>query len=227
MNTDMQNDLALARLMQLISPSLPIGGYSYSQGIEWAVDAGWIGTGDDLYQWLEGLLKTNMLYLELPILKRMLEAWTEADLDSLRDWNECLVASRETSELRLEETNRARAFSQLLVSLDPEAREIDPTLWSTQTACYSFACQRWDIEFDAAGYGLLWSWLENLVLSAVKIIPLGQTDGQKTIYALSSLIPSIVKQAANVADDDIGASSMALAIASAQHETQYTRLFRS
>jgi len=227
MNTDMQNDLALARLMQLISPSLPIGGYSYSQGIEWAVDAGWIGSGDDLYQWLEGLLKTNMLYLELPILKRMFEAWAEADLDSLRDWNEYLVASRETSELRLEETNRARAFSQLLVSLDPEARDIDPTLWSTQTACYSFACQRWDIEFDAAGYGLLWSWLENLVLSAVKIIPLGQTDGQKTIYALSSLIPGIVKQAANVSDDDIGASSMALAIASAQHETQYTRLFRS
>ena len=227
MNTDMQNDLALARLMQLISPSLPIGGYSYSQGIEWTVDAGWIGSGDDLYQWLEGLLKTNMLYLELPILKRMLEAWAEADLDSLRDWNEYLVASRETSELRLEETNRARAFSQLLVSLDPEARDIDPTLWSTQAACYSFACQRWDIEFDAAGYGLLWSWLENLVLSAVKIIPLGQTDGQKTIYALSSLIPGIVKQAANVTDDDIGASSMALAIASAQHETQYTRLFRS
>ena len=217
MNTDMQNDLALARLMQLISPSLPIGGYSYSQGIEWTVDAGWIGSGDDLYQWLEGLLKTNMLYLELPILKRMLEAWAEADLDSLRDWNEYLVASRETSELRLEETNRARAFSQLLVSLDPEARDIDPTLWSTQAACYSFACQRWGIEFDAAGYGQLWSWLENLVLSAVKIIPLGQTDGQKTIYALSSLIPGIVKQAANVTDDEIGASSMALAIASAQH----------
>ncbi|MFT5226542.1 MAG: urease accessory protein [Polaribacter sp.] len=227
MSIKLPNDMALARLMQLISPSLPIGGYSYSQGIEWAVDAGWISTPDDLYQWLEGLLNTNMLYLELPILQRMIEAWVEPDVDCLRNKNEYLIASRETEELRLEETNRARAFSRLLVSLIPEARQIDPMLWRTQTACYSFACQRWDIEFDSAAYGFLWSWLENLVLSAVKIIPLGQTDGQKTIFKLASIIPNVVKQARDVDDDDIGASSMALAIASAQHETQYTRLFRS
>ncbi len=223
----LNNDLALTRLMQLISPSLPIGGYSYSQGIEWAVETGWISTADDLYQWLEGLLNTNMRYLELPVLQRMLRAWVEPDIDCLNNWNEHLIASRETAELRLEETNRARAFSQLLVSLIPEARQVDPTLWRTQTACYSFACQRWNIEFDAAAHGFLWSWLENLVLSAVKIIPLGQTDGQKTVFKLASIIPDIVKQARHVADDDIGASSMALAIASAQHETQYTRLFRS
>ena len=77
------NDLALARLMQLISPSLPIGGYSYSQGIEWAVEASWIRTADDLYEWLEGLLKTNMRHLELPLLKRMLIAWSAHDMDSL------------------------------------------------------------------------------------------------------------------------------------------------
>ena len=71
----LNNDLALTRLMQLISPSLPIGGYSYSQGIEWAVETGWISTADDLYQWLEGLLNTNMRYLELPVLQRMLKAW--------------------------------------------------------------------------------------------------------------------------------------------------------
>jgi urease accessory protein len=227
MSIELRDDLALARLMQLISPSLPIGGYSYSQGIEWAVDAGWISTADDLYDWLEGLLNTNMLYLELPILCRMLDAWVAPDFDCLRNWNEYLMANRETEELRLEETNRARAFKQLLVSLIPEARQVDSTLWRTQTACYSFACQRWNIEYDAAAYGFLWSWLENLVLSAVKIIPLGQTDGQKTVFKLASIIPIIIKQARDVAEDDIGASSMALAIASAQHETQYTRLFRS
>ena len=221
------NNLALARLMQLISPSLPIGGYSYSQGIEWAVEAGWIKTADDLYEWLDGLLKTNMRYLELPLLKRMLEAWAVQDLDSLRGLNQTLIASRETSELRLEESNRARAFSQLLVSLEPEAKQFDPILRASQTACYSFACHRWGIDYHAAASGFLCSWLENLTLSAVKIIPLGQTDGQKTIYALSSIIADIVDQAYEVADNDMGASSMALAIASAQHETQYTRLFRS
>jgi urease accessory protein len=227
MSNERSNDLALARLMQLISLSLPIGGYSYSQGIEWAVEAGWISNADDLYEWLEGLLKNNMLYLELPVLKRMLTAWSVSDLDGLRDWNQTLIASRETSELTLEESNRGRAFSQLLISLEPEAGQFETILRATQTTCYSFACQNWGIGYHAAANGFLWSWLENLVLSAVKIIPLGQTDGQKTVYALSSIIPDIVGQANDIDDNDIGASSMALAIASSQHETQYTRLFRS
>ena len=82
--------LALTRLQQLISPSLPIGGYTYSQGIEWAVEAGWIGSASNLHQWLEGLMHINMHYLELPILKRMLEAWAHNDLRWLEQLNECL-----------------------------------------------------------------------------------------------------------------------------------------
>jgi len=227
MNTNGNDDLALARLLQLVSPSLPIGSYSYSQGIEWAVEAGWINNANDLELWLDGLIHSNMLYLELPLLKRMMVAWAGADENTIQHWSEYLLASRETAELRLEEINRGRAFYQILSSLDDTVGGTDKTLFKTQLACFSYACQSWQISFDRAACGLLWSWLENLVLSAVKIIPLGQTDGQTLIFKLSSLIPQLVDQANNIVDDDIGASSMALAIASAQHESQYSRLFRS
>ena len=227
MITRVQSDLALARLLQLVSPSLPIGGYTYSQGIEWAVEAGWIADIDDLRQWLSGLLDSNLLYLELPVLKRMLEAWSNQDYETLAHWNSYLVANRETHELRSEESNRARAFYQVLVSLEPEAAQHRVILLGSQSACFSFACQRWEIDFERAATGFLWSWVENLVLAAVKIIPLGQTAGQQTIFELSKLLPAMIQKASALDDSEIGASSMALAIASARHENQYTRLFRS
>ncbi len=220
-------ELALTRLLQLISPSLPIGGYTYSQGIEWAVEAGWIGDASELHRWLEGLMHGNLHYLELPILKRMLEAWAQPDLQRLEELSATLIASRETRELRLEETNRARAFFDLLQSLEADAAQYQPILRSSQLACFSFASQRWGIDYSLAAQGLVMSWVENLVLAAVKIIPLGQTAGQQVIFELGRQIPGLVAAAATVDDDEIGASSMALAIASANHETQYTRLFRS
>ena len=227
MNTDPERQLALARLLQLISPSLPIGGYTYSQGIEWAVEAQWISTEQDLYQWLDGLLQTQMQYLELPLLRLMFAAWEADDLGRLEQLNRTLIANRETRELRLEESNRARAFYDLLRALEPGAVEYQPLLTGSQLACFSFAAQRWRVAFDSAAVGLATSWIENLVLSAVKIIPLGQTAGQRVIFALASRLPPVVEAAAAVESDDIGASSMAMAIASARHESQYTRLFRS
>jgi urease accessory protein len=223
----MHTDLALTRLFQLISPSLPIGSYTYSQGVEWAVEAGWISSEDDLAEWLYGLMETNLCYLELPLLFRMLDAWKKQDIAAIQYWNEYLLASRETAELYQEEVNRARAFYQVLVSLESTAKQHKAELMGSQHACFSYACTRWGIDHDQAGYGLMWSWLENIVLSAVKIIPLGQSAGQRVIFKLSEQLPTIIEQAKQVEDLAIGSSSMALAIASARHETQYTRLFRS
>ena len=225
--TAMPTDLALARLFQLVSPSLPIGGYSYSQGIEWAVEAGWINSPQDLHDWLSGLLDGNMRYLEIPVLQRMMNAWQVQDVGAIAEWNEFLLASRETAELRAEEKNRARAFYQVLGSLASDAADYRDLLLGSQHACYSYACVRWQIEFAAAANGLLWAWLENCVLAAVKIIPLGQSSGQQLLFQLADLLPVVVEQASRVDEHDIGASSMALAIASSRHESQYTRLFRS
>ncbi len=95
----MPTDISLTRLFQLISPSLPIGGYTYSQGIEWAVEEGWINDEAELYEWIKGLLQSNLCYLELPVLSRMQRAWNEKDAGQLQHWSRYLVASRETREL--------------------------------------------------------------------------------------------------------------------------------
>ncbi len=227
MDIRIQGDLGLTRLLQLVSPSLPVGGYTWSQGIEWAVEAGWIADEDDLREWLDGLMRTNLHYLELAVLARMLEAWARDDSRRLGQLNRLLLASRETRELRLEESSRARALFDLLRVLEPGAAEYETLLRQSQLAGFSFACERWGIGYERAAQGWLMSWLENQVLAAVKIIPLGQTAGQRVIFELGAQIPAIVASAATVEDIEIGASSMAFAIASANHETQYTRLFRS
>ena len=227
MPIDMPSNMALSRLFQLISPSLPIGGYTYSQGIEWAVESGWIKTEQDVKSWLHGLLDTTILYQELPLLLRLMQAWSDDDLSKVSEWNDWLMASRETYELREEEKNRARAFTKVILSLDEKAEAVETHLNQTQLACFSYACTKWQIDQQQACYGFVWSWLENLVLSAVKIIPLGQTAGQRLIFELSESVPEIIQQASQLKDEEIGCSSMALSIASARHETQYTRLFRS
>ena len=114
-NTD---SLGYLRLMQLVSPSLPIGGFTYSQGLEYAVECGWVSDVDALEDWLTGLLDEGMTYLELPILKRIYEAIRSGDVEKLTYWSRYLLASRESRELRLEETNRAKALSTLLPNLD-------------------------------------------------------------------------------------------------------------
>ncbi|MCB1622266.1 MAG: urease accessory protein UreF [Thiothrix sp.] len=221
-------DLPLLRLLHLVSPSLPIGAFTYSQGIEWAVEAGWIKTADELENWLENLLHTGMAQLELPILQRLYVAVEREDPETLQYWIDTLNACRETAELLQEEKNRGRALTDLLVALEiPQAAQWKPVLAHSQCAAFALAAVHWRIPLAQAAYGHVWSWLESLVLAAVKIIPLGQTQGQKILHRMMPLLPEVVAQGLQVADDAIGASAPALAIASSRHETQYTRLFRS
>lgn len=224
----MITDLALLRLLHLVSPTLPIGSFTYSQGIEWAVECGWIASPTDLQSWLASQLHSGMMHLDIPVLQRLYHAVECAEVETLEYWIHILNASRETSELLLEEKNRGRALTDLLIALEiPAAAHWRPLLVQSQAAAFALAAVHWQIPLPQAAYGYVWSWLENLLLSAVKIIPLGQTQGQKILYEMTALLPEVVAQGLQVADDDIGASSPALAIASSRHETQYTRLFRS
>ena len=214
--------------MQLCSSTLPIGGFTYSQGLEWAVECQWIQTEEDLQTWLLDLIETNLQYLEIPLLFRMIDACQTKDEQALKTWSDILIAHRETSELRLEEVNRGRAMTRLLVDLN---MEISPswqsTLAKTQTAGFAFTMMEWQIPLNQAAQGFAWAWLENMVISGVKLIPLGQAAGQRILQALVQPLATAVEQGINISDDDIGSSSPALAYASARHETQYTRLFRS
>ncbi|WP_245539492.1 urease accessory protein UreF [Thiofilum flexile] len=228
MGINASTDVALIRLMHLVSPSLPIGSFTYSQGIEWAVEQGWIKTVADLKAWLLSQLNSSLIYVDIPIVKRLYSAAQAQDLTALIYWVEVLLANRETRELMLEEINRGRALADLLIALDiPNAKEWKPILAQSQAAGFVLASVHWQIPLEQALYGYVWSWLENLVLSAVKIIPLGQTQGQACLHQLIPTVLPAIEQGLLLGDEDLGGSSFALALASSRHETQYTRLFRS
>jgi urease accessory protein len=228
MHMGTEGALPLLRLMHLVSPSLPVGGFTYSQGIEWAVEAGWIRDADDLEAWLADQLGRSLPYLDLSLLVRMQTATLGRDQAVMSAWVDSLLAGRETAELRREESDRGRALADLLVAWGLEdALAWRPQLARSQTAGFAFAAAAWRIEPRDAATGFAWSWLENLVLAGIKLVPLGQTRGQQTLARLATLVPSAVALALEVADEEIGASTTALAIASSAHEIQYTRLFRS
>jgi len=220
--------LARLRLMQLTSPALPIGAFTYSQGLEWAVEAGWVHDSASLVDWLQGLIADNLLHLDLPILARLHRACADGDVAAVESWGRTLLAARESRELRAEELNRARALCSLLRDLDIDAAtQWRDALAHCQAAAFALAAVHWRIGLHDCLLGYAWSWLENQVAAAIKLVPLGQTDGQRVQLALAEALPSVVSEAIDLGDDDIGAGAPALAIASARHETQYTRLFRS
>jgi urease accessory protein len=225
---------AFFRLQQLISPSLPIGAFTYSQGMEWAVESGWISNAESLHSWLDSILSGTMITMELPLLLRLADCIEDDDAHGCYDWSVYLLSCRETSELRAEEQQRGQAFTALLDKL-PEAAvwpELKDEAWRssmelTQLAGFALACHKWSISREDMLRGYLWSWLENMVIGAVKLIPLGQSDGQRVLFRFTDVLDRACRDALDVEDDDIGASSPAQAIASSLHETQYCRLFRS
>jgi len=220
--------LGRLRLLQLVSPALPIGAFTYSQGLEWAVEAGWVHDNATLSDWLGGLMEDGLAQLELPVLERLYLACGQQDADAVERWGRQLLAGRETRELRAEERQRARALTTLLVDLGVEsAGKWRETLMHCQAAPFALAAVHWRIGIEDCLLGYAWGWLENQVAAAIKLIPLGQTDGQRVQLDLAARLPGVVVRAMTVEDADIGAGAPALAIASARHETQYTRLFRS
>ncbi|NOT84255.1 MAG: urease accessory protein UreF [Methylococcaceae bacterium] len=224
----MGTDLALLRLLQLVSPGLPIGMYSYSQGLEKTVEDGWIRTANDAGIWISGLMAQGQCGIDLPILARLYRAWETNDVEQVRYWSKTLIAYRETAELRAEDRQTGQALARLLNDLNqpemqPWIREADTTLATT----FSFAAVRWGIRLRETLVGYVWSWLENQVLCAVKLVPLGQVAGQRLLQDLAADIPAVVDQALNITDADLGGSAFSLALASSRHEMQYSRLFRS
>ena len=222
-----RDPLALLRLFHLVSPALPVGAYAYSQGLEYATHAGWVRDEASTLAWLEGLATFGLGTLDLPILKRLHAAWSAEDAGAVRHWNAQLLAARETSELRAEELHLGRALARVLVELElAEAGR-----WQQQSPVYatmfSLAAVRWHIEPVDALRGYLWSWCENQVLAAVKLVPLGQSAGQRVLHRLTEGLPAIIDRAQHLEAGDIGVGKISQALASAWHESQYTRLFRS
>jgi len=236
---------AMLRLWQLISPSLPIGAYAYSQGLESAVDKGLVSNETEAQEWIEGILSHSLCQLDIPVIIRFNQAWYKEDLEALNYWNQFILASRESSELYNEDLQIARALWRLLKDLMPCDEDTDATTSSeakdqqqyvkqmrqietpSYALVFSLASVLWHIPIQDSIRGYLWSWCENQVAASIKLIPLGQTAGQRI---LGTLIPAInmgASKAKQISDDEIGSLAPGFSIACAQHEIQYSRLFRS
>lgn len=220
--------LADIRLFQLVSSTLPVGGFTYSQGLEWAVEAKWVHDKDSLYAWLGDLLTHSVASLELPVLIRLMTARREEDEVAFAHWCQVLCASRETLELRKEERQRGAALARLLPNLGIEVPDtLQASVASTQLAGLALAAHVWQIETQGMCAGYVWSWMENAVMAGVKLVPLGQTHGQQILVELGAAIPQAIETGMALGDHQVSSATPALAIASSQHEQQYTRLFRS
>lgn len=219
---------ALLRLLNLTSPALPIGGFHFSQGLEDAVEHGLVHDAASSGEWIAGLAEHAIGTLDLPLLLRLHAAWTDRSPARARRLSAQLIAARETAELRAEDRHLGTALARVLVEHGiNEAKTWVGQPDASHAALFALAAVRWDIGATDAATGYLWSWCENQVLAAIKLVPLGQNAGQRLIGRLIQRIPEIVDSAAAIDDDDIGIASPMQGIASARHETQYSRLFRS
>ena len=223
--------LLLVRLLQLASPALPVGAYSYSQGLESACEAKIVRDKGSARAWISDVLQFNVATMEAPIVARLYRAWETEALGSAIYWNHYFLASRETAELRAETEQMGYSLAKLLVDGKfcnsggvMTLADIHPKGFPT---AFSFAAFNFAVPLDEALTAYLWSWLENQVIAAVKLVPLGQVAGQAMLFDLSQDIPRVVEQALSLVDDDLCNFVPGFAILSGQHETQYSRLFRS
>lgn len=226
-----ETDIRLVRLLQLASPALPVGAYSYSQGLEAAVDRGIVRDAPTALQWIGDMLEYSVSRMESPVVLRLITAWRASDFAAIDNWNALFLASRETSELRAETVQMGFSLVKLLTELEATNEETRAHLARLEEISFptSFACAaaHWQISAQPALVAYLWSWLENQVMAAVKALPLGQTDGQRMLLTLGDRLEAVAARAALLADDELGSFAPGLALLSSQHETQYSRLFRS
>jgi len=224
----MAQSLQLLKLLQLSSPTLPVGAFAYSQGLESAIETGLIIDANTMQNYLADSLRYSLQQTDIPLLSRLYQAWLDNDLDQVDYWNQYLRAQRETKELRDEDHQLGIALARLLFDLDiKEAKVWKKKSNASFLTLFALAAVKWDISCQDACTGYLWAWLDNQIAAAIKLVPLGQTDGQKILSKTLTLIPDIIANGLSISTAEIGASLPMLAILSAQHETQYSRLFRS
>lgn len=225
--------LPLVRLLQLASPALPVGAYTYSQGLEWAVESGAVGNEAEAGAWIGGVLEWSLARFEGPLLACQLVAWTAGDDAEVARLDADFRASRETAELRAETLQMGWSLVRLLAELDAFAALPGwrARLLAIETPCFptawSAAAAAWQVPADQALVAYLWAWAENQVMAAVKAVPLGQSAGQRLLATLGERIPAVAGAALHLPEASWSNYTPGLAIASSRHETQYTRLFRS
>lgn len=222
---------ALLRLLQLASPSLPIGAYSYSQGLEAAMERGLVRDEASARKWIANSLQQVVARFEAPLLWRLLQAFDARDAAAAARWTELFVAARDTAEFRAETIQMGYSLSKLALDLKLADDALAAILQSLPEVplptALAFAAVALDIPPEAALLGMLFSWAENQVLACVKSVPLGQVAGQRLLLSLQPELEAAALQAQQLADHELCNWSPGLSLLSMQHEVQYSRLYRS
>jgi urease accessory protein len=221
----------LLQLMWLASPALPVGGFSYSEVLESAVEAGLVGDEAQAGAWLEHQLQLALARSDLAVVAAAFEAWQAHDSERLRSLNDWTRHTRESSELLQQTEQMGRSLAEWLRNRDASDARL-PTLASLQPAptwpiAFALAAAQTGAPVREALLAFAFGWAENMVQAAIKAVPLGQSAGQRILLKLSQAMPAAVDQALSLRDEQRQAFAPMLAILSARHETQYSRLFRS
>lgn len=223
------NDFSLLNLLQLTNSALPVGAYSYSEGLENLIETGIINNAEILKIWLDRELQFGAIRLEAWLMLQGYKTSKIRDMAALNYWNNWASAARETEELREQSWQMGRALARLLQELQPELKfifsQIDRNC--NYAIAFGIAASHWQINDKIAVMGYLHSWATNLIGAGVKLIPIGQTAGQKLLLDLHPCLVETSMEIFNLNADNIGSCAWGLSLASMAHETQYTRLFRS
>jgi len=222
---------ALLQLMRLASPSLPVGGFSYSEGIESAVESGRVCDEATARRWLVDQLHLGLARSDLPIVAHALAAWRGGDDEGVESLNRWVATTRETAEMRQQTEQMGRSLAVWLQhrgAADARLARLE-ALRPAPTWPIAFALAAADSEATAPDVLAAFAagWAENMVQATMKAVPLGQLAAQRLLLALSTEIVPVIDAALALPAADMQAFTPMLAILSAQHETQYSRLFRS
>ena len=224
----------LTALLHLASPALPVGAFSYSQGLESAIDAQWVVDERSTSEWIAGGLANVLARCELPFVSHQIARWHTHDTPSiaaLATADAQFLASRESAELRRETEQMGWSLKQLCLSLEWGESARRETLSAlaplAQPSAFAFAVAAHSIDTQAALAAYAFSWIENQVAAALKAVPLGQMAGQRIVVSLRTAIEAAVERAMATPPDAINTFAPMLGVLSARHELQYSRLFRS
>lgn len=222
---------ALLHLLQLASPSLPIGAYSYSQGMEAAIEKGLVRNETTAREWIVNCLHEVVARFEAPVLWRLLQAFESRDLVAVSHWTSLFIAARDTSEFRAESIQMGYSLGKLVNDLKIADVQLLAILLAqhelplpTAMAAAAVALR---VPPESVLLGMLFSWAENQVLVGVKSIPLGQVSGQRLLLSLRPELEKAARLAKELEDDQLSNWSPGLSLLSMQHEVQYSRLYRS
>lgn len=222
---------ALLHLLQLASPSLPVGAYSYSQGLEAALESGLVKDDASARDWIVDMLHQVVARFEAPVFWRLLRAFAERDAAAIAEWSERFIAARDTAEFRAETIQMGYSLAKLAAELNVS----DPALLALLQAqpevpmptALAYAAVALEVPPEAALLGMLFSWAENQVLVCVKSVPLGQVAGQRLLLSLRPELETAAQCARRLEDDALSNWSPGLSLLSMRHEVQYSRLYRS